>query len=431
MPDPNEVSSPSSYQIQEKVFESDRFHTATLTLPSGYEVKLNPEQSQNFYYASKAAQSQGIPEQLFIRILYGESGLRSRPGGNDNGGGVGQFTDIGAEDVGTTPATIRDNPQLNIQKAAQLVKNSITYMGLTEVDLNNPDIHNRIAAAYYVGPGSVNKAQEFADQKGGIWQDYIDSVSEKDRAGQVSVFDYLKKTTGGGYSGGSSKLGGSSSKQNQNSSTGYNATGGPPSPSDPQFYFTNADGTQSFDTALFSQAKILHNQAVESQRTSDFAGDSQYIDDVITEYGLNIEAGKTTVSQAIAGLNTRMSAYRTALDYQSSRAYGYGVAPDAKYIPGDEPGGYYSTIAGKPEGMPLDRGSLTFMNPMAEALATNQQARETLNWKPPELSNITQKSGSIVDQLSTKNTATPSGNPFEDAQRQEKIDRDPYRMRGS
>lgn len=326
--------------------------TATTYVP-GRSGAPQPNQSLQDYARVVAAQ-RGVPEDILIGLLTAENNWRSEGG---NGGGIGQFLATTARDYGTTQAELRKNPKKAIDLAAKyLADNARPYT-------NDPQQWEKAAASYFVGPGTI----AVASRSGKNWLEAADALAEQYKQG--SVTEYLQKTKVLSREG-LMRAGEGFSKQATTTRPSTPAVNRPPDINDPQYNTTDENGNPFRDVATWSADLKAYYEGKEAERKFKSGADAQFIDDLINDMGMEIEAGRLSVQAASDVLRTRVDSYKNATDFYNSEAFKYGAPVGATEVP---MGDYTRKELGI--GPQKITGGIT-INPLQEAMNATRQAEQ-------------------------------------------------------
>ena len=289
-----------------------------------------------------AARKYGIPESILTRLLAQESGwnpdvISGRDPGDDGELGIAQFmpaTWKGLEEQWGYKWDPR-NPLQAIDAAARhLAEQSAIFNG---------DLEKGVAA-YNAGAGNVQLAIQRAGSRGD-WRQTLRQIKP------LTTDVYLPNVYG-------------SPDSQANTQTWRGDR--PPELTD----FLDPNGSP--DPYAYGDAIKSYYEGLNLKRQYELGPESQFIDDVIKELELEIEAGNLNVRKASEVLNTRIQGYKTAVDFYSSDAFKYGAPPGATHIPA---GQYGSSVLGRqPSAI---QGGVT-INPMQEALNVYREAQSTI-----------------------------------------------------
>ena len=316
--------------------------------PSGLKQKVEAVQNAqsgivNGSYSGlirTAANKYGLPESVLTRLLAQESGnfdpdvISGRRRGGAGELGIAQFLPSTLQWLQTNPEYGKFDP-LN---PAQAIDAAAHYLA-DQTAIFNGDLEKGVAA-YNAGAGNVQLAIQRAGR--GDWRQGLPETTKN---------IYLPKVYGS-----------PDSQVNTQSWRGDR----PPELTD----FLNPDGTP--DPYGYGDAIKSYYEGLNLKRQYELGPESQFIDDVIKELKLEIEAGNLNVRKASEVLNTRIQGYKTAVDFYSSDAFKYGAPPGATHIPA---GQYGSSVLGRqPSAI---QGGVT-INPMQEALNVYREAQSTI-----------------------------------------------------
>lgn len=148
-----------------------------------YDVGAQPDPES---WISASAQQHGVPRDVLRGVLNHESSLdvtSARKPDFGNGGGLAQAIESSAASYGTSQAELRANPSKAVDVAARILKDNAAMFG---------GDYQKAAAAYFVGPGTVQDAER---EGGSNWLEAADRMAEKYQQGKVS--DYLAAALGG------------------------------------------------------------------------------------------------------------------------------------------------------------------------------------------------------------------------------------------
>lgn len=318
------------------------------SLPFGLGGKKTPNYNNINWNAliSNAARKYRVPESILYKMLVQESGnfdpdvVSGRRRSSAGAIGVAQFMPGTAEEMRTNFKKDFDplDPEDAVEGAAFYLANLTDYY--------NGDWEKGVAA-YNAGPGNV----DYAIKRGGNnWRNELQSV-----VGSNETNTYLNVVYGG-------EPKASATSRYQDRAPDINDYPGIP----------DENGNMMPDYATWSQDLRAYWEAKATQRAYETGPASQYIDDVIKELELEIEAGNLNVRKASEVLNTRIQGYKTAMDFYSSEAFKYGAPPGATHIPA---GQYGSRVLGRQDS--AIQGGVT-VNPMQEALSVYREAQTAM-----------------------------------------------------
>lgn len=298
--------------------------------------------------AKDAATRYKLDPDRFIKQIETESGFRAfdaqgnplKATGSD-ATGVAQITSETAKDWGVDPT----DPVASIYAAASHVKQYEDYF--TKKYGVDPGVAQKLAvAAYHDGQGGVDKAVE--SQGGGDWgalkvaaglglsdegKKYVAQIFDPNAATQnwQDVATEAKKALGLG--------------EQKTQKLDPNAPVHLPNINDPQYTIPdpNNPGQTTQDTQTWSADYLKVAQAQSLLNSTKLNPQADYFDSVIKEMTAEIAAGNLSVSKANSEMQSRLEVYKT-IAAEAPKLAQYSVPADAEYVPGREPGGFYTQM---------------------------------------------------------------------------------------
>lgn len=335
----------------------------------GYGTSFSEEQYENIGRAVEEARKKGLSEEqmrIYLNLLRHEGSFLTDPGGN--GGGIGQFLESTARGYGTSQAELRRNPGLAVKLALQLLlDNANSFDGDFAAG----------AASYFVGSSIIAEAKKRAGANGD-WVAMADQVFKErypqEFAKQGGPSSYLGRLglvndprSQSGYYTGQGGAGGTGTKPVRQPNQA-------PDPND--YWYTDETGTYIFDDAAYQDARRAHLETQMLERELQTGPYADYMDQVMKEITAQISAGNLELSKAQTLLDTKMSTYKTFLDNLSSQSFGYGSPLGAEFVSGRGPDDYATKVLGL---SPRSTAGSTIVNPLQEALATQNQSQSLVN----------------------------------------------------
>lgn len=350
--------------------------------------KIRGDQIRWFAEAVKVAKKYDLPETEFIRLLWGESKLDTNAYGN--GGGLGQIMPETAAGYGYTQEQLRADPKLNLDLAGRLIQDNGRALGITSEDAQGFD---KVAAAYYLGSGSIQEAIK----KGGTnWLAEADKIAERypQNGKIVTATQYLAKV---GVGSGTPTRGGATVD-----STGK-YTVPPGTVPEPNYndFLESAGGDHAIAAQGYYPALNAYNQ-IKRQHASDIGA---YLEIVSAELTAEISAGNLDLNKATAEFNRRMDAFRYGGDL-FEKLQPYTIREGSQYLPGHEPGGVFTQM-----GRPVLAANPTPIDPFAMAQNIINQTPSPMSIPTPSTAKLGAASTMFEQALIQARGGAPLGSP--------------------